>query len=86
MEVSQPNNATHDAGAERRFGIRVSAPARDFFTNLVGKDWQTFHWFVTREERDRTLREMGARHRFSRIGDAPTVILAPVERQDRTPG
>jgi hypothetical protein len=80
MEVSQPNNATRDAGIERRFGIRVTAPERDFFTTLVGRNWQTFHWFATREERDRAMRDMGERHRYSRIGDAPTIVLEPIER------
>jgi hypothetical protein len=80
MEVSQPNNATRDPEAPRRFGIRVTAPPRDFFSNLVGQDWQTFHWFVTREERDRALADMGARHRYSRIGDVPSLILEPVDR------
>ncbi len=80
MEVSQSNNATRDAGGERRFGIRVTAPPWDFFSNLVGKDWETQHWFVTREERDRVMQEMGERHRYSRIGDVPTIILERLER------
>jgi hypothetical protein len=80
MEVSQPNNATRDAGIERKYGIRVSAPARDFFTTLVGRDWQAYHWFATREERDLAMRDMGERHRYSRIGDVPTIVLEAVER------
>ena len=80
MELSQPNNATRDGNAERRFGIRVTAPPRDFISTLVGADWQAFHWFVTREERDRAMQDMGARHRYSRIGDDPSIILEPLER------
>ena len=80
MEVSQPNNATRDARIERRYGIRVTAPPEDFFSTLVGRDWQTYHWFATREERDHVMRDMGERHRYSRIGDVPTIILEPVER------
>lgn len=80
MEISQPNNVLRKPAAERRCGIRVTAPKRDFFTDLVGPDWETFHWFETAEERDRAMHEMGARHRYSRIGDAPTIVLEPVER------
>jgi hypothetical protein len=80
MEISQPNNATHVESGERHFGIRVSAPPGDPFTRLVGAGWHTFHWFATREERDRVMEEMGARHRYSRIGDVPSIVLERVER------
>jgi hypothetical protein len=80
MEISQPNNATRPVPAERRFGIRVTAPPQEFLSRLVGADWHTVHWYATREERDAALRDMAARHRYSRIGDAPTSILEPVER------
>ena len=80
MEVSQPNNATRVESGELRYGIRVSAPPQDPFLRLVGRDWHTFHWFATREERDRAMQEMGMRHRYSRIGDAPSIVLEPVER------
>ena len=79
-EISQPNNATRAADAERRFGIRVSAPPQDPFRRLVGQDWHTYHWFPTREERDRALQDMGERHRYSRSGDVPSIVLEPVER------
>lgn len=80
MELSQPNNATRPASAEPRFGIRISAPPQDPFTRLVGKDWQTTQWFATREERDRVMQDMGARHRYSRRGDVPSIVLEPIER------
>ncbi len=80
MEISQPNNATASLAAERRFGIRVSAPSGDPFSRLVGAEWHSFRWFATREERDRAMREMAARHRYSRIGDEPSIVLESVER------
>jgi hypothetical protein len=80
MEMSQPNNAPPDALVPRRFGIRVTAPPEDFFAHLVGADWQTFHWYATREERDQAMHEMGMRHRYSRVNDVPRIILEPVER------
>jgi hypothetical protein len=80
VEISQPNNATRSVDTDRRFGIRVSAPPQDPFARLVGTDWHTFHWFATRDERDRTLQEMASRHRYSRIGDVPSIVLEPVER------
>ncbi|NUQ50113.1 MAG: hypothetical protein HUU27_09375 [Phycisphaerae bacterium] len=80
MEISQPNNATHPANVERKFGIRVSAPPGDTFRRLVGDEWQNFRWFASRAERDRALADMAARHRYSRIGDEPSLLLEPVER------
>ncbi|MBM4197608.1 MAG: hypothetical protein FJ197_11040 [Gammaproteobacteria bacterium] len=83
--MSQPNNATRTRSSEPRFGIRVTAPAGEFFSLLVGSDWQTQHWFETREERDRAMADMGARHRYSRDSDTPTVRLEPIERLSRRP-
>jgi hypothetical protein len=79
-EISQPNNATRTPTAELRFGIRISAPAQDPFNRLVGDDWHSLRWFATREERDAVMRDMGGRHRYSRSGDLPSVVLEPVER------
>jgi hypothetical protein len=80
MEISQPNNATGSVGQETKFGIRISAPPGDPFRRLVGDEWHGERWFATREERDRTLQEMVARHRYSRIGDLPSIVVEPVER------
>ena len=80
VEISQPNNAVGKPSAEKRFGIRVSAPPTDPFTRLVGADWHSIHWFATAAERDSVMQEMGARHRYSRIGDVPSIVLEPVER------
>jgi hypothetical protein len=80
VELSQPNNATRPAAAELRFGIRVSAPPEDPFARLVDAGWQAEHWYATRAERDGALSDMGARHRYSRIGDVPSVVLEAIER------
>jgi hypothetical protein len=79
-EISQANNATRNAEVTPRFGIRVSAPPQDPFTRIVGEDWNTVHWFGTREERDQQMQEMAARHRYSRRGDLPSIVLEPIER------
>ncbi len=63
-----------------RFGIRVTMPARDPLRGLLGNDWQKEHWFASPTERDEALREMGRRHAYSRIGDAPSIRLEPVDR------
>ncbi|MCC7257044.1 MAG: hypothetical protein IT486_01605 [Gammaproteobacteria bacterium] len=74
-----PTPETPTAAAQR-FGIRVSAPPGDPFRRLVGEDWHSFRWFATREDRDRTMQEMAERHRYSRIGDVPSIVLEAVER------
>ena len=81
MDVSNAHNLTaREQVTERRFGIRVSAPVEDPFARIVGSDWHAHHWFATREERDRTLHDMAARHRYSRMSDTPSIILEPIER------
>ncbi len=63
-----------------RFGIRVRLPAGDPMRKLLGDDWERVHWFHTAGERDAALRDMDRRHPFSRIGDAPSIILEAIER------
>ena len=62
------------------FGIRVSAPANDPFTNLVGEDWNTTHWFATQPERDHAIQDMQREHEYSRRGDKPTLIFEAISR------
>jgi hypothetical protein len=81
MNVANEHNLPAGGGAgELHFGIRVSFPPDDPFTRLVGADWQNVLWFATSEERDRALADMASRHRFSRIGDVPSIVLEPIER------
>jgi len=66
------------------FGIRVSAPANDPFTNLVGEDWNTTHWFATQPERDDAIQDMQREHEYSRRGDKPTLIFEAISRSANT--
>jgi hypothetical protein len=66
------------------FGIRISTPTDDPFANLVGKDWNTTHWFNTQSERDRAIKEMQREHEYSRRGDKPTLIYETVTRPTKT--
>lgn len=81
MEISNQHNLVDapDDG-ERSFGIRVSIDDSDPFRRLVPENWETFHWYADAATRDRALADMSARHRYSRMGDAPTVRYEPVER------
>jgi hypothetical protein len=63
-----------------QYGIRVKLPTDDPFIELIGKDWQTTHWFDSPTQRDLSLREMAREHEFSRRGDKPTLIFEPVNR------
>ena len=68
------------AGRERSFGIRVTLPAGDTLRNVVGDDWERFHWYATEPERDAAYEEMAARHGYYRDTDAPTQVLEKVVR------
>ena len=68
------------AGAERRFGIRVTLPADDTFNRLLGEDWERVHWYATEEERDSAYDSMAKRHGYYRNTDTPTQILEKLIR------
>src|SRR5271170_2443250 len=62
------------------YGIRVRLRRGDPFAKLLGVDWQKTHWFFTAAERDRVLDDMSRKHEYSRIGDAPALVLEKVEK------
>lgn len=68
------------AGAERRFGIRVTLPSGDTFNRLLGEDWERIHWYPTEAERDQAFDRMAIRHGYYRQTDTPTQILEKIVR------
>ena len=43
-------------------------------------DWTREHWYATREERDRMLKEMSERYVYFRPGDRPTLEFEKVDK------
>jgi hypothetical protein len=81
MEISNPHNLVDpNADREKRFGIRVSIAQSDPFRRLLPERWERFHWYADAATRDHALADMISRHRYSRIGDKPTMRCEPVER------
>lgn len=68
------------AGAERKYGIRVSLPPGDSLRKVLGEDWERLHWYPTEAERDRAFEEMAARHGYYRKSDTPTQVLEKIVR------
>lgn len=64
----------------RRFGIRVSLPPGDTFRAIIGDSWESYHWFADPQARNAAMTEMAHRHRYSRIGDEPRLVLQAVDR------
>ena len=79
MEICHAHNLARKPVESKPYGIRVSLPAGDTFTRLIGADWERFHWFDTAEERDRALRDMASEHLYSRRGDRPRLVFEAVE-------
>ena len=68
------------AGAERRFGIRVTLPPGDTFQRLFGDDWEMLHWYASEAERDTAYAQMAKRHGYYRGTDSPTQVLEKLTR------
>lgn len=68
------------AGADRRFGIRVTLPATDTFRSVIGDDWERLHWYASEAERDQAYESMALRHGYYRKTDSPAQVLEKVER------
>ncbi len=83
MDFHHPHNLVNPetAGADRPYGIRVTLPPGDTLQNLIGDDWERFHWYPTREERDAAFDKMAIRHGYYRKTDSPTQILEKLDRE-----
>ena len=68
------------AGAEKKFGIRVTLPKDDTFQRLLGESWERMHWYATEAERDRAYDNMARRHGYYRKTDTPTQVLQKLVR------
>ena len=84
MKICHTHNLARKPEGLKRYGIRVSLPAGDTFTRLIGTDWEQFHWFDTSRERDRTLEDMASEHLYSRDGDRPQLIFEAVEAEKQS--
>ena len=68
------------ANAERKFGIKVSLPPGDTFSEILGEDWQRVHWYTSEVERDQAFDNMANRHGYNRTTDTPTQVLQKIVR------
>ena len=68
------------AGAERRYGIRVTLPPGDTLRKILGDDWERLHWYASEAERDRAFEQMATRHGYYRKTDTPTQVLEKIIR------
>ncbi len=82
MDFCHPHNLVDPstAGAERRFGIRVTLPEGDTLRKLLGDDWEKLHWYPSEAERDAAFEQMAIRHGYYRKSDSPTQILEKIVR------
>jgi hypothetical protein len=80
MPICHEHNPSRPIPKQLPFGIRVKVRSNDPFKNLVGSDWAKEHWFATRDERDRALKEMSGRYVYFRPGDQPTLEFEKVDR------
>jgi len=68
------------AGADRRFGIRVTLPPNDTIRKILGNDCEKLHWYPSEAERDQAFEKMAARHGYYRDTDSPSQILEKLVR------
>lgn len=84
MDICHTHNLVEGPAASKPYGIRVSLPAGDTFSELIGAQWERFHWFASSQERDRALQEMAGEHLYSRRGDRPRLIFEAVQAPQRS--
>ena len=68
------------AGADRRFGIRVTLPPNDTIRKILGNDWEKLHWYPSEAERDQAFEKMAVRHGYYRDTDSPSQTLEKLVR------
>ena len=68
------------AGAERRYGIRVTLPQGDTMQKILGSDFEQLHWYPSEAERDAAFEQMAGRHGYYRKTDNPTQVLEKITR------
>ena len=68
------------AGADRRFGIRVTLPPNDTIRKILGNDWEKLHWYPSEAERDQAFEKMATRHGYYRNTDSPSQVLEKLVR------
>ena len=80
MPIVHEHNLARPIPKQCQFGIRLKLRSTDPFKNLVGAQWTKEHWFATREERDRALKEMSGRYVYFRPGDQPSLEFEKVDK------
>ena len=80
MTICHEHNLARPTAEQRPFGLRVKLRSTDPFRNLVGANWSKEHWFASRDERDRALKEMSGRYLYFRPGDQPTLEFEKIDR------
>ena len=84
MPICHDHNIARALPKQLPFGIRVKLRSTDPFKNLVGGEWTKEHWFATRDERDRALKEMSGRYVYFRPGDQPTLEYEKIDRSSQS--
>ncbi len=80
MGIANAQNMTRAIPeAPKPYGVRVRLKPGDPFAPLLGRDWQTTHWYFSVAERDEALEDMARRHEYSRVGDEPALVFEKVE-------
>ncbi|MGB5209393.1 MAG: hypothetical protein WBO47_07900 [Gammaproteobacteria bacterium] len=64
----------------RPFGLRLSLPAGDTMSSVLGEDWQSLEWFHTDQERARRIAELRTQFAYYRKGDRATYLIEKVDR------
>jgi hypothetical protein len=80
IPIAHEHNLARPIPKNCPFGIRVRLRSTDPFKNLVGAEWTKEHWFATREERDRALKEMSGRYVYFRPGDQPSLEFEKIDK------
>lgn len=80
MEICHSHNRRAGLrSGPRAYGLRLSLPAGDTMSAVLGEDWHTFEWFHSEAERAGRIAELTAQFAYYRRGDRATYVIEKIQ-------
>ena len=75
MTICHTHNLVQIKAGEKPWGIRLTLPAGDALSNVLGDEFESVKRFATERERENAIQVLRQRFPYYRSGDRPTYII-----------